>query len=69
MKREIEGLLPEVRHQIIANFYGKNVSKGDIYTFRHFEMMGCKKSAIYRVMRSVDAEETYGTGGGAGEAA
>ena len=54
----MEGLLPEVRRQIIADFYGKNVSKGEMYTFQHFEKMGCKKSAIYHVMRSVDAEET-----------
>ena len=45
MKREIEGLLPEVRYQIIANFYGKNVSKGKMYSFQHFEKMGCKKTS------------------------
>ena len=63
----MEGLLPEVRCQIIANFYGKNVSKGEMYTFKHFEKMGCKKSAIYRVMRSVDAEETVAQEEGQGK--
>ena len=53
--------------QIIANFYGKNVSKGEMYTFQHFEKMGCKKSAIYRVMRSVDAEETVAQEEGQGK--
>ena len=45
----MEGVLPEVRRQIIANFYGKNVSKGKMHTFQHFKKMGCKKTAIYRV--------------------
>ena len=54
----MEGLLPEERHQIIANFYGKNVSNGKMYTFQHFKKMGCKKTAIYRVMRLVDAGES-----------
>ena len=59
MKREIEGLLPEVRHQIIANFYGKNVSKGIMYGFQHFKQMGCKKNpAIYHIMWLVDAGES-----------
>ena len=63
----MEGLLPEIGCQIIANFYGKNVSKGEMYTFQHFEKMGCKKSAIYRVMRSVDAEETVAQEEGQGK--
>ena len=67
MKREIEGLLPEVWHQIFANFYGENVPKGEMYTFQHFEKIGCKKSAIYRVMRSVDAEETVAQEEGQGK--
>ena len=59
MKREIEGLLPEVRHQIIANFYGKNVSKGNMYSFQHFKQMGCKETpAIYHIMLLVDAGES-----------
>ena len=58
MKREIEGLLPEVLHQIIANFYGKNVSKRKTYTFKHFKKVGCKKKATYRVMRLVDSGES-----------
>ena len=58
MKREIEGLLPKVRHQIIANFYRKNVSKRTTYTFKHFKKVGCKKNATYRVMRLVDAGES-----------
>ena len=67
MQRVMEGLLPEVQCPIIANFYGKNVSKGEMYTFQHFEKMGCKKSAIYRVMRSVDAEETVAQEEGQGK--
>ena len=47
-----------MRHQIIADFYGKNVSKGKMYTFQHFKKMGCKKTAIYRVMKLVDAGES-----------
>ena len=54
----MEGVLPEVRRQIIANFYGKNVSKGKMYTFQHFKKMGCKKTDIYRVMKLVDAGES-----------
>ena len=54
----MEGLLPEVRRQIIADFYGKNVSKGKMYSFQHFEKLGCKKTAIYQVMRLVDAGES-----------
>ena len=55
---EMEGVLPEVRRQIIADFYGKNVSKGKMYTFQHFKKMGCKKTAIYCVMRLADAGES-----------
>ena len=29
-----------------------------VYTFQHFKKMGCKKNAIYRVMRLVDAGES-----------
>ena len=43
MLREMEGLSPAAQRQIIADFYGKNVSKGKMYTFQHFEKMGCKK--------------------------
>ena len=35
-----------------------NVSKGKMYTFQHFKKMGCKKTAIYRVMKLVDAGES-----------
>ena len=55
----MEGLLPEVQCPIIANFYGKNVSKGKMYTFQNFKRMGCKKKhAIYCVMRLTDAGES-----------
>ena len=54
----MEGVLPEVRRQIIADFYGKSVSKGKMYTFQHFKKMGCKKTAIYRVMKLVDTGES-----------
>ena len=58
MKREMEGLLPVVRHQFFANFYGKNVSKGKMYTVQHFKKMGCKKITLYHVMGLVDAGES-----------
>ena len=54
----MEGVLPEVRRQIIADFFGKNVSKGKMYTFQHFKKMGYNKTAIYRVMKLVDAGES-----------
>ena len=55
----MEGLLPKVQCPIIANFYGKNVSKGKMYTFQNFKRMGCKKKhAIYCVMRLTDAGES-----------
>ena len=55
----MEGLLPEVQGPIIANIYGKNVSKGKMYTFQNLKMMGCKKkTAIYCVMRLIDAGES-----------
>ena len=60
----MEGVLPEVRRQIIADFYGKNVSKGKMYTFQHFKKMGCKKTTIYRIMKLVDAGESVEQGGG-----
>ena len=64
----MEGLLPEMGCQIIANFYGKNVSKGEMYTFQHFDTMGCKKeTAIYRVMRLVDAGEAVAQEEGQGK--
>ena len=55
----MEGLLPEVRHQIIAYFYGKNVSKGKMYSFQNLKQMGCKENpAIYHIMLLVDAGES-----------
>ena len=67
MKREIEGLLPEVRCPIIANFYRKNVSKGKMYTFQNLKRMGCKKkTAIYCVMRLIDAGESVAQKDGQG---
>ena len=44
MQRVMEGRLPKARCPFIANFYGKNVSKGKMYTFQHFKKMGCKKT-------------------------
>ena len=54
----MEGLLPEVRHQIIANFYGKKVSNEKMYTFQYFEKIGWEKTAIYHIMRLVDAGDS-----------
>ena len=58
MKGEMEGNLLKVRRQIIADFYGKNVSKWKTYTVRHFKEMGSKKLADYRVLQLIDAGET-----------
>ena len=58
MKGEMEGVLPKVRRQIIADFYGKNVLKWKTYTVRHFKEMGSKKLAVYRVLQLIDAGET-----------
>ena len=60
MKRAMEVLLPKMRLQNIAGFYGKNVSKGKMYTIQYFKKMGCKKTAINGVMRLVDAGEALG---------
>ena len=63
----MEGVLPKVGCQIIADFNGKNAAKWKTFTVRHFKKMECKKSAIYRVMRSVDAEETVAQEEGQGK--
>ena len=64
----MEGILLKVRCHIIANFYGKNVSKGEMYTFQLFDKKGCKKeTAIYRVMRLVDAGEALAQEEGQGK--
>ena len=39
----MEGVLPEVRRQIIADFYRKKCFKGGDVYLEHFEKMGCKK--------------------------
>ena len=39
----MEGVLPKVRCQIIADFYGKNVAKWNTFTIGHFKKMECKK--------------------------
>ena len=38
------GVLPKVRCQIIADFYGKNVSKWKTFTICHFKKIECKKN-------------------------
>ena len=54
----MEGLLPEVQCQIIADFYGKNVSKGKMYNSSILRRWDAKKKdAKYRVMRLIDAGE------------
>ena len=54
MKGEMEGVLLKVRRQIMADFYGKNVSQDKTYAVHHFKKVGCKKTAIYRVMQLVN---------------
>ena len=51
----MEDVLLKVRCQIIADFYGKNVTKWKTFTTGHFKKMECKKKAIYRVMQLMDA--------------
>ena len=55
MQGVMEGVLPKVRCQIIADFNGKNAAKWKMFTVRHFKKMECKKIAIYRVMQQMDA--------------
>ena len=55
MQGEMEGILPKVRCQIIADFNEKNAAKWKTFTVRHFKKMECKKIAIYRVMQQMDA--------------
>ena len=52
------GVKPEIRRQVIADFYQQNVNKGKFYTFKHFKRMGYKKTQIYAVMKRVDAGES-----------
>ena len=40
----MEGVLPKVRCQIIADFNGKNAAKWKMSTVRHFKKMECKKT-------------------------
>ena len=54
----MEGVLPKVRCQIIADFYGKNVAKWKMFTIRHFKKIECKETVFYRVMQLVDAGES-----------
>ena len=52
------GVKPEIRRQVIADFYQQNVNKGKFYTFKHFKRMGYKKTQIYAngyAAKSLDA--------------
>ena len=40
----MEGVLPKVRCQIIADFNGKNAAKWKTFTVHHFKKMECKKN-------------------------
>ena len=59
----MERLKPEAQHQIISDFYQKNVAKGKPYTVKHFCAMGLKKTQIYRVMKLVDSGEAVDQSG------
>ena len=39
----MKGVITKVRCQIIADFYGKNVTKWKAFTIGHFKNMECKK--------------------------
>ena len=58
MQGVMEGVLPKVRCQIIADFNGKNAAKWKTFTVHHFKKMGCNKTAIYCVMQLVSAGES-----------
>ena len=49
MQGEMEGVLPKVKCQIIADFYGKNVPKWKTFTVCHFKKMECKKNTPFIV--------------------
>ena len=51
----MEGVLPKVRCQIIADFNGKDAAKWKMFTVCHLSKMECKKIAIYCVMQLMDA--------------
>ena len=57
----MEAIKPEMRRQVIADFYRKNLSKGKNFTFNHFNKMGYKKTQIYSVMKRVDGGESIKT--------
>ena len=46
----MEGVLPKVRCQIIADFNGKNAAEWKMFTIHHFKKMEYKKIAIYCVI-------------------
>ena len=54
----MEGVLPEVRCQIMVDFYGKYVPMRKMFTIHHFKKIKCKKIVIYGVMQLVDAGES-----------
>ena len=62
----MEALKQEVKREIIADFYRKNVAKGKPHTVRHFVSMGLKKTQIYSVMQLVDAGESVAQKSGQG---
>ena len=56
----MEGVIPKVRCQIIADFYGENVTKWKMFTIGHLKKMECKKkkNALHRVIQLMDAGES-----------
>ena len=46
MQGETEGVLPQVRCRIIADFYGENVVKWKTFTVGHLKKKECKKKHI-----------------------
>ena len=54
----MEGKNKKTLRQIIANFYRKNVAKGQSYTVKHFCPDGIPKAQVYHVIEYAEATES-----------
>ena len=51
----MEGVKAEVWHQIIMNFYWKNMDKGKLYTVKYFAKLDVSKMLAYQAMARVES--------------
>ena len=58
--------MPEMRRLVKADFYQRNVNKGESFTAKHFKRMGYKKMQVYAGMKRVDDGESMGRKSGQG---